>query len=66
MFFVEKCSDPSGNTNANVIGKKFYHGTEVEFVCPRDSILVPASSRKLTCQDGQWRGTIPSCKGSMN
>ncbi|CAB4020214.1 Hypothetical predicted protein, partial [Paramuricea clavata] len=61
---LEKCSDPSGNTNAKVIGKEFYHGKEVEFVCPRDSILVPASSRKLTCQNGQWRGTIPSCKVS--
>ncbi|CAB3993731.1 Hypothetical predicted protein [Paramuricea clavata] len=60
----EKCTDPSGNTNANVIGKEFYHGKEVEFVCPRDSILVPASSRNLRCQDGQWRGTIPSCKAS--
>ncbi|CAB3988648.1 sushi, von Willebrand factor type A, EGF and pentraxin domain-containing 1-like [Paramuricea clavata] len=62
--YKEKCSDPSGNTNANVIGKEFYHGKEVEFVCPRDSILVPARSKNLTCQDGQWRGTIPSCKAS--
>ena len=61
---LEKCSDPSGNTNAHVIGRKFYHGKEVEFVCPRDYILVPSRSRKLTCQDGKWRGTIPSCKAS--
>ncbi|XP_028394556.1 sushi, von Willebrand factor type A, EGF and pentraxin domain-containing protein 1-like [Dendronephthya gigantea] len=61
---LEKCSDPSGNTNARVIGEEFYHGKEVEFVCPRDSILVPSRPRKLTCQNGEWRGTIPSCKAS--
>ena len=65
VFSLEKCSDPSGNTNARVIGNKFYHGEEVEFVCPRDHILVPSRSSKLTCNDGTWGGPIPLCKGEM-
>ena len=63
MYSLEKCSDPSGKTNATVVGNAFYHGQEVEFVCPKDFVLYPSRSSKLRCQDGDWRGTIPSCKG---
>ena len=65
MCFVEKCSDPSAKTNAHVNGDKFYNGKEVEFFCLKDYILVPSSSKKLTCLDRDWRGTIPSCKGTI-
>ena len=65
MCFTEKCSDPSRKTNADVHGNEFYHGKEVQFSCTKDYTLVPASSKKLTCQDGDWRGTIPSCKGTI-
>ena len=61
---LEKCSDPLGKTNANVIGDQFYHGKEVEFACPGDAVLHPSSSRKLRCRDGDWEGVIPSCQGS--
>ncbi|CAB4031772.1 Hypothetical predicted protein [Paramuricea clavata] len=60
----EKCSDPSKGTNARVIGNEFYHGKEVEFVCTEDVILIPESSRKLTCENGKWNGSLPSCKAS--
>lgn len=65
MCFVEKCSDPSGKSNAYVNDNTFYHGKEVEFSCLKDYTLVPSSSKKLTCQDGDWKGTIPSCKGTI-
>ena len=65
MCFIEKCSDPSRKTNADVHGNEFYHGKEVQFSCTKDYTLVPASSKKITCQDGDWRGTIPSCKGTV-
>ena len=64
MCSVEKCSDPSGKTNAYVYGDKFYHGKEVEFSCRKGYTLVPSRSKRLTCQDGDW-GTIPSCKGTI-
>ena len=64
MRSVEKCSDPSGKTNADVYGDKFYHGEEVEFSCRKDYTLVPSRSKRLTCQDGDW-GKIPSCKGTI-
>lgn len=64
MRSVEKCSDPSRKTNADVYGNKFYHGKEVEFSCRKDYTLVPSSSKRLTCQDGDW-GKIPSCKGTI-
>ena len=64
MCSSEKCSDLSGKTNANVSSKAFYDGQEVEFVCPKkDFVLYPSRSSKLRCQDGDWSGTIPSCKG---
>lgn len=63
MCSLEKCLDPSEKTNATVVGKGFYHGQEVEFICLKDSVLYPSRSRKLRCQDGNWRGEIPSCKG---
>lgn len=65
MCSVEKCSDPSRKTNAYMAGNKFYHGKEVQFSCRKDYTLVPASSKKLICQDGDWRGEIPSCKGTI-
>ena len=65
-FPLGKCSDPSRSTNARIIGSEFYHGRQVEFVCPRDSSLVPEKSRKLTCLDGRWDGVIPVCKGIRN
>ena len=63
MCSSEKCSDPSGKTNAKVAGNVFFDGQEVEFVCPKDFVLYPSRSSKLRCQDGDWSGTIPSCKG---
>ncbi|CAB4020153.1 Hypothetical predicted protein [Paramuricea clavata] len=60
----EKCSDPSKGTNARVIGNKFYHGKEVEFICTEDDTLIPESSRKLACENGKWNGSLPSCKAS--
>jgi hypothetical protein len=63
-FFIAKCPNPSENTNARVVGNEFYNGKEVEFVCPRDYILIPEISKKLTCENGRWEGIIPSCKGT--
>ena len=63
---LERCSDPSQQTNAQVIGSEFYHGKEVEFACRRYYTLVPSKSKKLRCQDGLWKGgIIPSCKGKV-
>ena len=60
----EKCSDPSAKTNAMVVGNAFFDGQELEFVCSKkDFVLYPPRSSKLRCQDGDWSGTIPSCKG---
>ncbi|XP_028415817.1 CUB and sushi domain-containing protein 3-like [Dendronephthya gigantea] len=58
------CPDPSKDTNAKVIGSRFYNGEEVEFECPVDGVLTPEKSRKLTCKRGSWSGIIPSCKAS--
>ena len=66
MYSLEKCSDPSKKTNAKMTGgdNAFYDGQEVEFECSKkDFVLYPLRSSKLLCQDGDWRGTIPSCKG---
>jgi hypothetical protein len=60
------CSDPSKSTNARVIGNEFYHGKEVKFVCSDDNLLIPESSKKLTCENGKWNGSLPSCKGNNN
>ena len=66
FFFAEKCSDPGTNTNAVVVGEKFYHGMRVSFVCSgTDYILVPAQSKELICADGKWNRAIPLCKGKM-
>ena len=64
-FFIETCLDPSINTNSRVIGNQFDNGKEVEFVCPRNELLIPEISRKLTCENGKWNGIIPSCKGTV-
>ncbi len=55
--------DPSKDTNAKVVGDEFSHGKEVKFVCPKDHILIPESSKTLNCDDGKWNGILPSCKG---
>ena len=60
---LETCSDPSINSNAIVIGSEFYDGKEVEFDCQKDAILIPKSSRKVTCRNGRWSSIIPLCKG---
>lgn len=66
FLILEKCSDPRRNTNAVVSGRKFYHGEQVRFYCARrDYVLVPPQSATLTCEDGKWKGTIPSCKGKF-
>ena len=65
-FPSAKCPDPSRSTNARVIGRQFYNGQQVEFVCAGDSSLTPQKSRKLTCLDGNWNGVIPVCKGIRN
>jgi hypothetical protein len=46
-----------------VLGNEFYNGKEVEFVSPRDYVLIPEISKKLSCENGKWKGIIPSCKG---
>jgi hypothetical protein len=63
-LFVEKCSDPSKITNARVAGYDIENGQKVEFYCDNDGVLIPANSTKLTCENGQWKGIIPSCKGT--
>ena len=63
-FSTETCSDPSRYTNARVSGSEFYNGKEVEFVCPKNYVLIPKESRKLNCEKGSWKGIIPSCKGT--
>jgi hypothetical protein len=45
------------------VGTDFYSGQEAEFVCPKDYVLIPKTSKKLTCEKGRWKGKIPSCKG---
>ncbi|XP_046845739.1 sushi, von Willebrand factor type A, EGF and pentraxin domain-containing protein 1-like isoform X4 [Xenia sp. Carnegie-2017] len=59
---LERCSDPSGKTNAIVTGSKFYHGKTVMFTCRKTHTLVPGKNKRLTCENGEWRGTIPTCK----
>ena len=47
-----------------MIGNEFYNGKEVKFVCAEDGIVIPESSKKLTCENGKWNGSLPSCKGN--
>ncbi|XP_046845736.1 sushi, von Willebrand factor type A, EGF and pentraxin domain-containing protein 1-like isoform X2 [Xenia sp. Carnegie-2017] len=61
-FCLERCSDPSGKTNAIVTGSKFYHGKTVMFTCRKTHMLVPGKNKRLTCENGEWRGIIPTCK----
>jgi hypothetical protein len=49
-----------------MIGGDFMHGKVVEFVCGKDEILIPETSRILTCEDGKWNGILPSCKGTVS
>ena len=60
------CSDPSAVTNARVIEHAFDNGKEVEFFCDKEDVLIPETSKKLTCENGKWKGTIPSCKGTRS
>ena len=62
-FFIERCFDPSKVTNARVIGYDVENSTKVEFFCDKEDVLIPANSTKLMCENGQWKGIIPRCKG---
>jgi hypothetical protein len=46
-----------------MIGDDFTHSKTVEFVCDENEILLPKTSKILTCEDGKWNGPLPSCKG---
>ena len=61
-----KCSDPSRDSNAQIVGNEFYNGKGVEFRYLIDHVLEPQNSQKLVCQKGRWNGTIPLCKGTTN
>ncbi len=63
---IAKCPNPSKDTNARIVGNEFYHDKEVEFVCSRDEVLDPKFSKKLRCDNGNWYGIIPRCKGTAN
>ena len=65
-FFVQinvgVCGRPRTSSRVQLQGRRYLHGDEVTFSCPRNYDLF--GKAKLRCVDRTWDSPIPECKGS--
>lgn len=67
VFLTGRCtfggSPESGYTVRQTLfkGARLKHGNDVQFACKATYTLVGSSS--LHCDNGNWNGSVPACKG---